>query len=658
VLFADSFEQGEWNGQWVEDSQNDWFRSTHRAFDGSYAAEVDGRATDATLTMANPLDLTSYGSAEITFSSFIERNWDSGEYIALDLFDGSSWNEVSALRGNVDQENVWHQETVTIDSNYLVSDFKARFRANVSSSNEDGHVDDVQIVGTPTGSELAINDVQLTEGDSGSSNLVFTVTRSGDTAGISSVNFDTADGTANAGADYVATSGTVQFLEYETSQMITVPVNGDTEFEPDETFFVNLSNPDNATLTDAQGQGLIVNDDSPPPTISIGDVTLLEGGSIDAFVSAGSGGLNSPRGMVMGSDGNLYIASTDNDAVLRYDGTSGVFIDVFVPTGGGGLNHPIDLVFGPDNALYVSSADSDSVLRYDGSTGTFIDAFVSAGTSSLDRPSDLLFGGPDGNLYVSSGNSGEILRYNATSGAFMGAFVSAGSGGLISPRGLLFRDGLLYVADFNGHKVLRYDETSGAFVDEFVSYRSGGLDSPDAIIFGPDGNLYVSGDNGDNVLRYNGATGSFLDAVIAAGAGGLNGPRDLIFDSGGNLMVASRFSNEVLRLQTGLTVSLSVPSAVPITVDFGTADGTALATADYTAISGTLSFAPGQTTAKIFVSTIDDVVSESNEAFVMNLGNPSGAYTISDGQGAATIGKGDQIYTDGKHATVDTVTVR
>ena len=67
LLFSDSFENGQWNGLWVEDSQNDWFTSTQRATDGSYSAEVDGRATDATLTMANPVDLTPYGSAELTF---------------------------------------------------------------------------------------------------------------------------------------------------------------------------------------------------------------------------------------------------------------------------------------------------------------------------------------------------------------------------------------------------------------------------------------------------------------------------------------------------------------------------------------------------------------------------------------------------------------
>ena len=148
TLFHDSFEVGTWNGLWLEDSQNDWFRSTQRSVDGNYSAEVDGRATDATLTWSNSVDLTPYGSAELSFSWFIETTFDSGEYLALDLFDGTAWNEIAKLRGNVDQENVWHQETINIGGSYLVDDFNVRFRAKASRSNEDGDVDNVQLIAT------------------------------------------------------------------------------------------------------------------------------------------------------------------------------------------------------------------------------------------------------------------------------------------------------------------------------------------------------------------------------------------------------------------------------------------------------------------------------------------------------------------------------
>ena len=147
-LFEDSFEVSEWNGNWIEDVQNDWFRNSQRAIDGVFSAEIDGTATDATLTMAQGMDLTPYGSAEVTYSWYIESNWDSGEYIALDFFDGDQWGEVRRLQGDVDQEDVWHRETIIVGGSFLVSDFKIRFRSTVSSLQEDGQVDDVKLMAT------------------------------------------------------------------------------------------------------------------------------------------------------------------------------------------------------------------------------------------------------------------------------------------------------------------------------------------------------------------------------------------------------------------------------------------------------------------------------------------------------------------------------
>ena len=75
VLFADSFEVSEWNSLWVEDSQNDWSRSTQRATAGTHSAEVDGSATDATLTTANAINLSGMASATLTFKWLIEKRF-------------------------------------------------------------------------------------------------------------------------------------------------------------------------------------------------------------------------------------------------------------------------------------------------------------------------------------------------------------------------------------------------------------------------------------------------------------------------------------------------------------------------------------------------------------------------------------------------------
>src|SRR5207253_2628112 len=89
-----------------------------------------------------------------------------------------------------------------------------------------------------------------------------------------SVEYATADGTAIAPSDYQSASGTVKFLPGVTSQTVTVEVNGDTDPEPDESFFVNLTSPSNLTIGGGQGAGTILNDDQ---SISVSDVSGAEG---------------------------------------------------------------------------------------------------------------------------------------------------------------------------------------------------------------------------------------------------------------------------------------------------------------------------------------------------------------------------------------------
>ncbi|MDH3277978.1 MAG: HYR domain-containing protein, partial [Nitrosopumilus sp.] len=116
--------------------------------------------------------------------------------------------------------------------------------------------------GNPT---ITINDVTQTEGNSGTSNFVFSVTRSTNTPAIS-VQYQTADNTASSPTDYTSISSTLNFASGgPLTQTITVSVNGDSTVEQNEIFNVNLSNCVGCTLVDSQGVGTITNDDSPPP---------------------------------------------------------------------------------------------------------------------------------------------------------------------------------------------------------------------------------------------------------------------------------------------------------------------------------------------------------------------------------------------------------
>ena len=127
------------------------------------------------------------------------------------------------------------------------------------------------------GNSLSINDVTVTEGNAGTTSAVFTVTLSTATSQTVTVNYATANGTATEGSDYTAASGTLTFAPGVTSQTLTVAVLGDTRNEANETFFVNLSTPSNATIADGQGQGTILNDDAALPGLSINNVTVTEG---------------------------------------------------------------------------------------------------------------------------------------------------------------------------------------------------------------------------------------------------------------------------------------------------------------------------------------------------------------------------------------------
>ncbi|NCR19475.1 MAG: hypothetical protein GPJ22_20640, partial [Microcystis aeruginosa LL13-03] len=174
-----------------------------------------------------------------------------------------------------------------------VGDFNGDGKSDLATANDFANNVSVLLNADPTATvtitdvsqpaiSLTINDVTVTEGNSGTTNAVFTVSLSSAASTVVSVNYATANGTATAGTDYTAIpTTTLTFNPGETSKTITVPVNGDNQVELNETFFLNLSNlqgnGSNVTLADNQGQGTINNDDS--ASIAITDVTITEGNS-------------------------------------------------------------------------------------------------------------------------------------------------------------------------------------------------------------------------------------------------------------------------------------------------------------------------------------------------------------------------------------------
>lgn len=255
---------------------------------------------------------------------------------------------------------------------------------------------------------LSIDDVSKLEGISGTQIYTFTVTLSADVQGGVMVNYATANNTATAGSDYIATSNTLNFTGTAgETKTIDVTVNGDCTEEPDETFFVNLSNivanvaSGAITFADNQGLGTIQNDDASYP-----------GGII--YVDASAGGANNGTswtnaftnlqdalrvactcgvGQIWVADGTYYpdqgVAQTNDDrtstfqlcnGVALYGGFAGgetmlsqrnVLMNVAMLSGDLMQNDGANFAGNGDNAYHVvNGSGTDMTARMDGFTIT------------------------------------------------------------------------------------------------------------------------------------------------------------------------------------------------------------------------------------------------------------------------------------------------
>ena len=122
---------------------------------------------------------------------------------------------------------------------------------------------------------ISVRDATVVEGNSGTAQATFVVALSAATSQSVSLSFATANGTATAGSDYIATSGSLTFAPGEVEKPVVVLVNGDTVDETQETLFLDISNVQNAIVSSSRGTGFINDDDG--PTISINDVNVTEG---------------------------------------------------------------------------------------------------------------------------------------------------------------------------------------------------------------------------------------------------------------------------------------------------------------------------------------------------------------------------------------------
>ena len=266
--------------------------------------------------------------------------------------------------------------SVTINGDSKIESDEA-FSVNLSGATNGATISDGSGAGTIanddglTGS-VAIDDVTISEGDSGGKVATFTVTRSGGSVAFD-VNFLTADGSATtADNDYAATAGTLHFGAGVDTQTISVIVNGDSKVESDEAFSVNLSGATNgATISDGSGTGTITNDDvEHAGSVTIGDAIVSEGDSgsrVATFTVARIGGAAAFDVNFATSDAEATTA--DNDYVAT-SGTLHFGAGVDTQTISVAING--DTRFEADEVFFVnlSGATNGAVINHGLGSGT------------------------------------------------------------------------------------------------------------------------------------------------------------------------------------------------------------------------------------------------------------------------------------------------
>ncbi len=551
---------------------------------------------------------------------------------------------------------------------------------------------DSQGQGTITDNDAApsvsINDVAVTEGNSGTTSATFTVSLSAASGFTVTVNYATADNTANAGSDYQTTSGTVTFNPGETSKPITVLVNGDTDFEQAESFFVNLSSPVNVTIADGQGVGTINNDDPLPPTPNffIDDVTVSEGdvgtktvnftvtlnpaaGQQVTVQYANANGTATAGSDYQSTSGTLTFAvgetsktvsvTINGDTLVETDET--FFVNLSNPSAGTNLGDPQGggTIQNDDLASLVIS----QVYPGGGLTGaTYANDFIelyNRGTTTVDfsvTPYSAQFLSTGGSTWTKTDlTTGTIapghyfLIREASGGAVGAALPTADATGTINltsttaGKVALVDNTTSLTGNCPGDDGTQPFNAAGANIADFVGYL-GTAATANHCYEGSGPASFTSGSNTTADFR---KAGGCLDTNDNANDFFVAQPSPRNSASPVGDCKPEIVINDVTvtegntgTINATFTVTLTATSAQTVTVDFATADGTATVGADYQSNNGTLTFVPGDTTKTITVLVNGDTLDEAAETFFVNLSNVANAVII-DNQGLGTITDND-----------------
>ncbi|MEZ4513085.1 MAG: Calx-beta domain-containing protein [Chloroflexota bacterium] len=401
---------------------------------------------------------------------------------------------------------------------------------------------------------------------------------------VVSVDYATSDGTAVSGLDYTSKSGTLTFNAGETEKTFTVPINNDALDEADvETVQLTLSNPTNdATLGGNATSTLNIADDDATPTVQ------LSSAAYSVNEADGEATITVQLSAASGREVTVQYATADGTAVSPADYTPLPLTTLTFASGTISQTFTVEVV---NDALFeedefvglVLSTPTNATLGTPASGALTIVDDEAPPTVSFD--SDTI-------SIAEDGGSAEVevwLSSLSTLPISVDYVVSDGTA-VAGEDYTTVAAGTLTFASEEGSKLITVPITDDA------------LDEDDETI-----TLVLS-----NVVGAEASLGSTPEATLT------------VLDN--DEMPTVQISSEAVDVdedagEAVVTVTLGQPSGREVSVDFATAEETAVAGDDYATITGTLTFAPGETSGEITIPVLDDELDEADETLALTISN-------------------------------------
>ena len=463
--------------------------------------------------------------------------------------------------------------------------------------------------------KLSIQDTPVVEGNTAE----FRVRLTPSSEQTVTVDFATADVTAEAGTDYTAQSDTLTFRAGQTIKRIFVPTTDDRFHEPEERFRVTLSNPSGATLADATGEGRISDNDR--PELSIGSASVEEGNTarFEVRLAPPSEQTVTVAYATMNVTAEAGTDYTARSGTLTFSARQ-TMMTISVPTTDDtereSDEHFRVTLSNPSGATLNDATGEGTIFDNDGGPTM---PELSIGDASVEEGGMARF-----EVRLAPSNDQTVtVAYSTTDGtAAAGTDYTAQSDTLTFPAS--------QTAVTMTISVQTTDDDEQESDERFMVI----LSSPSGATLNDDtGEGTIIDNDGDGGGGNGGGNGS----GGGDGGGGGGGSRDV-----GELPTLSIDDATVVEGDLAkFEVTLSEAATAVVMVDYSTVDGTAVARSDYTTTSGTLSFEQGEERKTILVPTVQDATAEETEVFTMQLSSPSGA-TVANGTGTGTITDDDE----------------